>query len=63
MWGKPTLINNVETYANVAPIIAKGGYWYAKIRPEKSKGEKVFAIYGRVTHTGMLQSAVGFTLW
>src|SRR5271166_1853955 len=53
LFGEPTLINNVETYANIAPIIRNGGEWYAKIGTEKSKGTKVFALAGRVENTGL----------
>ena len=47
MFGQPTLINNVETFANIAPIIRNGGEWYAQIGTEKSKGTKVFALAGQ----------------
>ena len=60
--GDPTLINNVETYANVAPIIRKGGAWYAGIGTEKSKGTKVFALAGRVQNTGLVEVPMGITL-
>ncbi len=56
---QPTLINNVETYANIAPIIRNGGEWYAQIGTEKSKGTKVFALAGRVQNTGLDRSADG----
>ena len=46
LWGQPTLINNVETFANIAPIIRNGGDWFAGIGTEKSKGTKVFALAG-----------------
>src|SRR4029077_3740425 len=48
LWGKPTLINNVETYANIAPIITNGGDWYASHGTDKSRGTKVFALAGKV---------------
>jgi len=60
--GQPTLINNVETYANVPPIIRNGGAWYAQIGTEKSKGTKVFALAGRVEHTGLVEVPMGITL-
>ena len=60
--GQPTLINNVETYANVPPIIRNGGAWYAAIGTEKSKGTKVFALAGRVQNTGLVEVPMGITL-
>ena len=60
--GQPTLINNVETYANIAPIIRNGGAWYASIGTEKSKGTKVFALAGRVRNTGLVEVPMGITL-
>jgi bidirectional [NiFe] hydrogenase diaphorase subunit len=60
--GQPTLINNVETYANVPPILRKGGAWYAQIGTEKSKGTKVFALAGRVRNTGLVEVPMGITL-
>jgi bidirectional [NiFe] hydrogenase diaphorase subunit len=62
LWGRPTLINNVETFANVAPIIRKGGGWFAGIGTEKSKGTKVFALAGRVKHTGLIEVPMGTPL-
>jgi bidirectional [NiFe] hydrogenase diaphorase subunit len=62
LMGAPTLINNVETYANVAPIIRNGGAWYAGIGTEKSKGTKVFALAGRVQNTGLVEVPMGITL-
>ncbi len=62
LWGCPTLINNVETFANIAPIIRKGGEWFAGIGTEKSKGTKVFAIAGRVENTGLIEVPMGITL-
>ena len=62
LWGKPTLINNVETYANIAPIIRNGGGWFAGIGTEKSKGTKVFALAGRVRNTGLIEVPMGITL-
>jgi bidirectional [NiFe] hydrogenase diaphorase subunit len=62
LWGAPTLINNVETYANIAPIIRNGGDWYAAIGTEKSKGTKVFALAGRVNNTGLIEVPMGMPL-
>ncbi len=60
--GQPTLINNVETYANVPPILRNGGAWYAQIGTEKSKGTKVFALAGRVRNTGLVEVPMGISL-
>jgi bidirectional [NiFe] hydrogenase diaphorase subunit len=60
--GQPTLINNVETYANVPPILRNGGEWYAQIGTEKSKGTKVFALAGRVRNTGLVEVPMGISL-
>jgi bidirectional [NiFe] hydrogenase diaphorase subunit len=62
LFGEPTLINNVETYANVPAIIRNGGAWYAQIGTEKSKGTKVFALAGRVQNTGLVEVPMGITL-
>jgi bidirectional [NiFe] hydrogenase diaphorase subunit len=62
LWGQPTLINNVETFANIPPIIRKGGKWFATIGTEKSKGTKVFALAGRVNNTGLIEVPMGTTL-
>ena len=62
LWGEPTLINNVETFANIAPILKKGGDWYAAIGTEKSKGTKVFALAGRVNNTGLIEVPMGVSL-
>jgi NADH:ubiquinone oxidoreductase subunit F (NADH-binding)/NAD-dependent dihydropyrimidine dehydrogenase PreA subunit len=62
LWGKPTAINNVETLANIAPIILKGGQWYASIGTEKSKGTKVFALTGKVKNSGLVEVPMGITL-
>ena len=62
LWGKPTNINNVETFANVPPIITKGGEWYAAIGTEGSKGTKVFALTGRINHTGLAEVPMGITM-
>lgn len=62
LWGQPTIINNVETLANVAQIILKGAPWYASIGTEKSKGTKVFALGGKVVNTGLVEVPMGITL-
>lgn len=62
LWGGPTLINNVETFANVPPIIRNGGEWFANIGTEKSKGTKVFALAGKVANTGLIEVPMGITL-
>ena len=62
LWDCPTLINNVETFANVAPIIRNGADWFAAIGTEKSKGTKVFALAGRVANTGLIEVPMGITL-
>jgi bidirectional [NiFe] hydrogenase diaphorase subunit len=62
LWGVPTLINNVETFANIAPIVRNGGEWYASIGTEKSKGTKTFALAGKVNNTGLIEVPMGITL-
>ncbi len=62
LWGCPTLINNVETLANVPPIYRKGAAWFAGIGTEKSKGTKVFALAGRVKNTGLIEVPMGTTV-
>lgn len=62
LWGKPTLINNVETYANVTRIILNGADWYASIGTETSKGTKVFALGGNVNNIGLVEVPMGTTL-
>jgi len=62
LWESPTLINNVETFANIPAIIRNGGDWYASIGTEKSKGTKVFALAGRVHNTGLIEVPMGITL-
>jgi bidirectional [NiFe] hydrogenase diaphorase subunit len=62
LWDSPTLINNVETFANVPPILRKGAAWFAGIGTEKSKGTKVFALAGRVNNTGLIEVPMGITL-
>ncbi len=62
LWGGPTLINNVETYANIPLIIERGPAWFAAQGTEKSKGTKVFALTGKITHTGLIEVPMGMTL-
>ncbi|MCX7751223.1 MAG: SLBB domain-containing protein, partial [Candidatus Bipolaricaulota bacterium] len=62
LWGCPTLINNVETFANIAPIILNGGAWFAAIGTEGSKGTKVFALAGRIKNTGLIEVPMGISL-
>lgn len=62
LWGKPTLINNVETFANIAQIILNGADWYASIGTENSKGTKVFALGGNVNNIGLVEVPMGTTL-
>lgn len=62
LWGKPTNINNVETFANIPQIITKGSEWYASIGTEKSTGTKVFALTGRINHTGLAEVPMGITM-
>ena len=62
LWGKPTLINNVETYANIAPIIRNGGKWFFNMGSERSKGTKVFALTGKITNTGLVEVPMGIKL-
>lgn len=62
LWGKPTVINNVETFANVPAIIDYGADWFAQIGSAKSGGTKVFALSGRITNTGLVEVPMGTTL-
>jgi NADH:ubiquinone oxidoreductase subunit F (NADH-binding)/(2Fe-2S) ferredoxin/NAD-dependent dihydropyrimidine dehydrogenase PreA subunit len=62
LWGKPTVINNVETFANVPVIINYGADWFRRIGTEKSGGTKVFALAGKVKHTGLVEVPMGTTL-
>jgi NADH-quinone oxidoreductase subunit F len=62
LWGKPTNLNNVETYANVPYIIRNGGDEYAKLGTEKSKGTKIFALTGKVNNTGLVEVPMGMTM-
>lgn len=62
VWEKPTCVNNVETYANIPPIILKGAQWYSSIGTEKSKGTKVFALAGKINNVGLVEVPMGTTL-
>lgn len=62
LWGYPTLINNVETFANIAPIMQQGATWFAGFGTEKSKGTKVFALCGEVVNSGLIEVPMGMSL-
>ncbi len=62
LWGQPTIVNNVETYANIAQIILKGADWFASMGTETSKGTKVFALGGKIKNTGLVEIPMGTTL-
>ncbi|HHY37667.1 MAG TPA: NADH-quinone oxidoreductase subunit NuoF [Clostridia bacterium] len=62
LWGRPTVINNVETLANVPAILLNGAEWFASIGTEKSKGTKVFALAGKIVNTGLVEVPMGTTL-
>ena len=62
LWGKPTSVNNVETYANVPQIVMHGPEWYRQFGTERSKGTKTFALAGDVKHTGLIEVPFGITL-
>jgi bidirectional [NiFe] hydrogenase diaphorase subunit len=62
LWGKPTLINNVETFANIAPIIRKGAKWFSSMGSARSKGTKVFALTGKIKNTGLVEVPMGISL-
>jgi bidirectional [NiFe] hydrogenase diaphorase subunit len=62
LWGYPTMINNVETYANISTIIDKGAEWFSSIGTESSKGTKVFALAGKLNNTGLIEVPIGITL-
>ncbi|ADL68639.1 NADH dehydrogenase (quinone) [Thermoanaerobacterium thermosaccharolyticum DSM 571] len=62
VWEKPTIINNVETYANIPAIILNGAEWFSSIGTEKSKGTKVFALGGKINNTGLVEIPMGTTL-
>ena len=62
LWGQPTLINNVETFGNIAAIVRQGADWFAGIGTGKSKGTKVFALAGKIRHTGLIEVPMGTPL-
>ncbi len=62
VWGKPTLNNNVETYANIPPILTKGAKWFSGIGTETCRGTKVFCLAGKVKNTGLIEVPMGITL-
>ncbi len=62
LWGKPTLINNVETFAGIVPIILNGGEWYSEIGTAKSAGTKVFALAGKINYSGLIEVPMGTSL-
>lgn len=62
LFGKPTILNNVETYANIPQIILKGADWFSSMGTEKSKGTKVFALGGKINNTGLVEIPMGTTL-
>ncbi len=62
LFAKPTILNNVETYANIAQIINNGAEWFASMGTEKSKGTKVFALGGKICNTGLVEIPMGTTL-
>ncbi len=62
LWGKPTLINNVETFAGIVPIILQGGEWYSEIGTAKSAGTKVFALAGKINYAGLIEVPMGTSL-
>lgn len=62
LWGYPTMINNVETYANISSIIDKGAEWFSSIGTASSKGTKVFALAGKLNNTGLIEVPMGITL-
>ncbi|HEX7319025.1 MAG TPA: NADH-quinone oxidoreductase subunit NuoF [bacterium] len=62
LWGRPTNINNVETWANVPQIISKGAAWFSEIGTEKSRGTKIFSLVGKINNTGLVEVPMGMTL-
>ena len=62
LWGKPSVLNNVETWANVPLIINKGADWFTQIGTEGSKGTKIFSLVGKITNTGLVEVPMGMTL-
>ncbi|MFW5683990.1 MAG: NADH-quinone oxidoreductase subunit NuoF [Spirochaetota bacterium] len=62
LWGKPTVINNVETYANIPVVLVRGAEWFSKVGTEKSKGTKVFALTGKINNSGLVEVPMGTPL-
>jgi bidirectional [NiFe] hydrogenase diaphorase subunit len=62
LWDYPTLINNVETFANIVPILERGPEWYASLGTEKSKGTKVFSLTGKIRNSGLIEVPMGITI-
>jgi len=62
LWGRPSVLNNVETWANVPMIINKGADWFTQLGTEKSKGTKIFSLVGKITNTGLVEVPMGMTL-
>jgi len=62
LWGQPTVLNNVETWANVPVIVDRGAKWFSSIGTEKSKGTKIFSLVGKVNNTGLIEVPMGVTL-
>lgn len=62
LWGKPTVINNVETFANISPMLLYGSEWFASVGTEFSGGTKVFALAGKIQHTGLVEVPMGTTI-
>jgi NADH-quinone oxidoreductase subunit F len=62
VWDRPSVLNNVETWANVPPIIEKGSDWFTRYGTEKSKGTKIFSLVGKITNTGLVEVPMGITL-
>jgi NADH-quinone oxidoreductase subunit F len=62
LWGKPTNINNVETWCNIAPIVTRGPAWFAETGSVKSPGTKVFSLVGKVQNTGLVEMPLGTPL-
>jgi NADH-quinone oxidoreductase subunit F len=62
LWGKPTLLNNVETFANIPAILTRGHRWFSSLGTEKSKGTKVFSLAGKIVNTGLIEVPMGTTL-
>jgi NADH-quinone oxidoreductase subunit F len=62
LWGRPSCLNNVETFANVAPILLNGAAWFASMGTERSKGTKVFALAGAICNTGLVEVPIGMSL-